>query len=351
MRSLIRVSVLALVLGSRFAGAAPAADLRETLADETQRSRVALNGIPSSTLVESDRPRLRGLLDEVDAYLKAGRFGLAVESLSSAAPGVAALSRAGAGWDDTGQGKGKHIDDLVKEAAEVGGSLKSDRSRFPVQKHASQSAFVRAAAEQSFGQIDEYYAVAVDYGRVSGVSAGAYYLGRAEGQMAFALFLARLGAGKPTKALSLGSLAPAVDAVENEIITAYAKPGSTAQHANFILANSSLKLARELETHGLRFGSLVSLLRGLFALTLATLPPPPADQDAALAGRAEAFEKRFGASTRDDSIGEAFVEKARVALEKCSAGGEAAERERLRAAALLGVVVPRYLEIMETYAR
>jgi hypothetical protein len=342
--------MIALTLTALLAGVAGAAGLPEALATETQRGRVALDAIPSSSLVDGERPRLRGALNDVDAYLKVGRIGLAIESLSSAAPGVTALARVGAGWDDSGRGAGKHIDDLVREHDDVGRYLGTNRPRFPAKRGAGQSAFVRGLAEQSFGQVDEYYAVAVDYGKVSGVSAGAYYLGRAEGQMAFALFLAQLESRAKTKPLSLASLAPAVDAVENEIITAYAKPGSTAQHSNFILANSSLKLARELENHGFRFGSLLTLLRSLFALTLATLPPP-ADASATLAAKAEAFEKKFAASTHDDSIGEAFVEKARLALEKSATGGEAAERETLRAAALLNVVIPRYLEITESYAR
>ena len=41
-------------------------------------------------------------------------------------------------------------------------------------------------------------------------------------------------------------------------------------------ANSSLKLAKELEQHELRFGALLTLLRSLFALSLATLPTPTA---------------------------------------------------------------------------
>ncbi len=180
---------------------------------------------------------------------------------------------------------------------------------------------------------------------------GAYYLGRADGQMAFALFLGGLKAPPMRKAISLGSLTDPIAAVEDEIVSAYAKPGSTAQHSNFILANSSLKLARELERHGFRLGSMVTLLRSLFALALATQPTPAVDQDAMLSARAEEFEKRFAAAARDESIGEAFVDKARISLEKSRAGGEAADRERLRAGALLGVVLPRYIEIMEGFAR
>lgn len=340
-----RIALVAVILALSRSSAAQTPT--ETLSIEARRSRAALEAIPSSPLVDGERPRLRQLLDDVESMLAARRIQPAIETWSSVGPGVTALARAGAGWDDTGKSSGKHIDDLVKAWEEVGRAIKAGRGRFPAVRPEGQAAFVRAMAEQSLGQVDEHYAVAVDYGRFSGVSAGAYYLGRAEGQLETALFLSRLES-PPTKPLAaLRSLAGPIATVENEIVTAYAKPGSTAQHSNFILANSSLKLARELDAHGWRLGSLVTLLRSLFALTLATLPAPAASQGGELAARADEFEKGFATSKRDDSIGAAFVEKARMALEKSQSGGEAAERERLRAAALLDVVIPRYMQIME----
>ncbi len=337
--------VLAIAIALPGLGAAPG--LVETLAAETHRNRAALDAIPASALVDSDRPRLKGLLDDVESLLKSGRLGPALETWSSAAPGVTALARAGAGWDDTGKAKGKHLDDLAREWEEAGRSLKADRKRFPAAPPRGQTALVRALAEQALGQVDEHYAVAVDYGRFSGVSAGAYYLGRSEGQLAVALFLSRLTSDSSRPVSPLPGLNRPIARVENDIIDAYAKPGSTAEHTNFILANSSLKLAKELDQHGLRPGSLVTLLRSLLYLSLATLPVPAADQDRPLAAKAGEFEERFAASKRDDSIGESLAEKARIALEKSRAGGEGAGRERQRAAALLTVVIPRYIEIME----
>jgi hypothetical protein len=321
----------------------------EMLRAEVQRNRTALDALGASAMVDGERPRLKGLLDDVDALVKNQRVSSAIEILSSVAPGVSAIARGGAGWDDTGRGAGKHIEALEKEWEEVGRALQAGRGRFPGFKPAGQTAFVRAIAEQSLGQVDEQYAVAVDYGRFSGPSAGAYYLGRAEGQMAFALFLSGVSSASAKRTPTLASLAAPIAAVENDIVTAYAKPGSTAQHSNFILANSSLKLASELDLHGWRLGSLVTLLRSLFALTLATLPVPAPDKAVTLAAKTDEFETRFTASRRDDSIGQAFVEKARIAIEKSRGGGEAGDRERLRAAALLTVVIPRYIEIMEGF--
>jgi hypothetical protein len=340
-----RLPVILVCLGLASSGMADG--IADPLSAEIARSQKQLEALPSSPFVDSERPRVQGQLDDALNMLKANRVSTALESFSSAIPGVSALARAGTGWDDTGKGPGKGIDILAREWEEVGRIIQRDRPEFTTPRPGGQSLFIRALAEQSFGQIDEHYAVAVDYGRYSGVTSGAYYLGRSEGHLALALFLSRLEAPPSHTVPTLSSLAMPINRVESDLVSAYARPGSTAQHANFILANSSLKLAKELNDRGSYRGALVTLLRSLFALTLATTPAPGASEEPVLAARADELARTFAASNRDESIGEAFVEKARIALEKCRAGGENAERERLRALALLDTVVPRYIEIMK----
>lgn len=319
--------------------------IAESLQAEVARERKSLEDLTPSPFVDAERPRLRGLLDDAEALLKAGRVNVALETLASAGPGVAAISRASTGWDDSGKGSGKGIDALKKEWETVGAELKAGRAKFPSTSPGGQPLFIRALAEQSLGQIDEHHAVAVDYGRVSGVTSGAYYLGRAEGQLAFALFLSGLRAKEARTSIALPSFAEPIARIEDEIVSAYAKPGSTAQHTNFIIANSSLKLAKELNRHGLFAGALVTGLRSLFALGLATLSVPAADREAGLSAKLDEFAAAFKSAEEDRSIGLAFVEKAQVALEKSRAGGEAGDRERVRAAAIAELVLPRYLEI------
>jgi hypothetical protein len=340
-------AALCLLIALIMPGTASAQDLTGRLRSEADRTRATLLALPSSPLVDGERSRVQAMLDDVDALLRAGRIRIAIETLSSTVPGTAGFARASTGWDDTGQGSGKHIDALTKEWEGIGPNLQSERARFPSSLPKGQSAFIRAMAEQSLGQVDEHYAVAVDYARVSGVSAGAYYLGRAEGHMAWALTLSRLNSSSLRPVVAIPTLSTPLARLEDEIVSAYAKPGSTAQHANFILANSSLKLAKELEQHGRRFGALVAMLRSLLALCLATTGQPTAAEAKALTAEADGFAAHFAASKSDESIGEAFLEKARIALEKSEAGGEAGDRERVRAAGLLRGVLPRYVEIME----
>lgn len=321
-------------------------DLTAALSGEAQRCRAALAAIPSSDFVDGERPRLTSLLNDTESLLQSGRIAMAIETLSSVAPGVQGMERAGSGWDDTGKTSGKHMDALTREWEDVGPTLKSDLGRFPAAKPAEQTSFIRAMAEQSLGQVGEQYRVAVDYGRVSGASYGAYYLGRAEGHLAWALFLSRLKTPSAKPLATVTSLGAPIERLEDEIVTAYAKPGSTAQHTNFILANSSLKLAKELNQQGYLSGAMVTMLRSLLALSLATLPTPAREQEATLATVAARFEERFAASGHDHTVGQSLVEKARVSLEKAGARGDDADRERQRASALLTVVIPRYIDLM-----
>ena len=94
-----RLSASSAVLLALAATAIPslASGLPETLGAEVRRNRVMLESMPASPFVDGERPRLKGLLDDTEAFLKADRIGPALETLSSAAPGVIALARAGSG--------------------------------------------------------------------------------------------------------------------------------------------------------------------------------------------------------------------------------------------------------------
>jgi len=330
------------------AAAAPAAWTQEAalLRSEISRQRSALEALPRSPLGDEEIPRLKGLLDEASGLLNSGHTAAALENLASAIPGGGGISRASTGWDDASGGAGKNIDALAREWEEVGLSLKAARGKFPTQAPPGQSAYVRALAEQSMGQIDEQYIVAVDYGRVSGTSSGAYYLGRAEGHLAFGLFLSALKEEAGRRGLDLPPLSPFLARLEDDIVSAYARPGSTQQHTNFIIANASLKLARELDQKGWHLGSLLTLMRSRFALALATMEPRASEGDRELKASLESLTKSMNGASVDQTIGMAWVDKAQLSLAKAETGGEGADRERLRAWAITQDVLPLYFRIV-----
>lgn len=319
-----------------------AQDVASKISAEINATRTALGALPATDLVKQSTPGLQEALTDADAQIRAQRPYVALEALAGARPQVQALTRASAGWG--GQGKG--IDELAKEWELAGKALASQRGKFPAQA-TKQSQLIRALAEQSLGQVQENYAASLDYGRTSGVQFGAYYIGHAEGHMAFALFSSALRSPDPRMPIPLPSLAVQLDAFEKELLAAYAKPGATAQHTNFIIANASLKLARELDQQGYRAGALFIFLRAWMAFGQATLPAVPPEQLPTLQAAAGQMARKFTGISGDHSIGEAYLQKAQLALERSAAGGEAGDRQRLRAAALLQIVIPRYFEILE----
>ena len=315
------------------------------LTREIERNRVQLRGLAKSPLVDSEVPRLETLLTDVEGLIKAGRLAAALEWLGSVSPGTVAVAKAGEGWAESATGPGKKIEALEADWIAIGKAIARERPRFPTGRSDKQSAFLRAVAEIAIGQIDENYAVAVSYGRESGLPAGAYYAGRAQGLMAFSIVASSFTSSETRKDRIPVSLEKPLLALDDAIVMAYAKPGSTAQHGNFITANSMLKLARELDQQGLRYGALLTLMRSAFALALATIAPPDPSTGKNIAMALDELEKRFKDSAFDESIGDSYIEKARISLEKADAGGETGDRERLRAHAIATVVLPRYMEL------
>ncbi len=56
---------------------------------------------------------------------------------------------------------------------------------------------------------------------------------------------------------ALRSVRPEIEALESDLLTLYRPPVSIDRHQEFIVANSTLKEARELDAAGLRYGALL----------------------------------------------------------------------------------------------
>lgn len=342
MISRLRIPIILFLLPLFLASAARAQDLPGQLLSRVSKGRAVLDALPTSDFVKAESQGPRAQLGDVEAQVQAKRTHIGLETLSSAAPGIDGLAAAANGW----VGPGKGIDALEKEWTAAGQGIERDRKKFPARAIAGQSAFVRAVAELSIGQVSENYAAALEYGRFAGVQSGAYYMGRAQGHLAFALFSAQLADGHQRRALRVPSMAAHVTAADKEIIAAYARPGATTFHSTFISANSSIKLARELEGKGYHAGALVMLLRAVLALGNIERAAPPVSEIPNLRAKAAEYAKQFAADKRDQSIAEQYAQKVEMALEAGSVAGEAGDRQRLRADVLLNVVLPRYLAII-----
>jgi len=318
-------------------------DLAGRLSERLAKARTTLDSLNGTEFVKNEGGNVRQQFVDAEGQIKAGRPLLALESLSSSCASLGGLAEAALGWGSDGKG----IEALEKDWKAIGVTLEQDRKKFPARAPASQAAFLRGIAELSIGQVSENYAAAFDYGKAQGLEFGAYYLGRAQGHMSFALFTATLQSAANGRAISLPDQAERIAALEKEIVLAYAKPGSTTFHSNYIVANSSIKLARELNSNGYFAGALLLLLRASYAFGQTQITAPPPSELPALRSQAVDWAKRIAADPRDRSIPEQYLQKAQLAIEAGAAEGEAAGPQRHRAALLLNVVLPKYFALIE----
>jgi hypothetical protein len=325
------------------AGMAASEDFSGRVTAEIAKGRAVLSATTPNESLKGNFTDTQTLFGDAETQLKANQPFVCLETIAYAWASTQAQALAGGGWGSAEKG----IDALTKEWEKAGQAIAADRKKFPARPLAGQVAAIRALAELSLGQVQENYDASLDYGRAQGLAFGAYYIGRAQGHLRAALFFAELKGPQTRPILPLGSVAAQIAAAEKEILAAYAKPGSTTFHTNFILANSSIKLSRELETQGYHYGALMILMRAVYSFAQNNAKTPPASDIPTMQAAVAEWKKQLAASKRDHSIGEVYVQKTENALAAGAAAGEAGDAQRLRAALLLNVVLPKYWEITE----
>ncbi len=335
---------VSLFLGIASAMTTSAQGLSEQIGAQLGQCRGVLERVSGPDFINTERDSVLQNAKSIEADLQAKRPLVALEALSSLCTSAKALSVAGEGWGE----KGKGMTELEKEWSDAGKLLDLEKGKFPAKVPPEQPAFVRAVAEVALGQVNEHYAAALAYGQQVGPASGAYYLGRSLGSASFAVFAASLKpASGSGRAMVLPAMTDAVEAMDEQVVKAYAKPGSTKFHANFIVANSSVKLARELDREGYRYGALIVILRAAYALGQTELGAVSEQELPRLRQTADDWAKRLQQQTGDTSIPQQYLQKANVALDAGTAAGDAGNQQRQRAVLLLSVVLPKYFEIVE----
>jgi len=199
-------------------------------------------------------------------------------------------------------------------------------------------AAARAIGEAAWAEVPVYYEASLDYGRNTAPEYGLYYLGAAKAQLELARLAARLtdpaAAGAP---LAPRSVAPELDALEDEVLAAYRPPLSVDAHPVFIRINALIKAGRELDAQGLHHGALYKLLDARMRLTRLQHPGRALGADAARR-QAQQVEQELVAAQRDASLARLFLETAVFSAadpDPAAGGGEVA-------AAILADVMPLY---------
>jgi hypothetical protein len=197
-------------------------------------------------------------------------------------------------------------------------------------------AAVRAVGEAALPQVRGLYEASLEYGRNTMANFGFFYIGAAIGQRDFLKFLGTLHEPASKPAPALRSIAPELDALEAELLSAYRPPASIDRHPEFIGASSTLNEARELDAAELRYGALLRYLQA--ALRVAPLRGKTADAPAAeaLGKKLQELDARLSASPTDETIGRIFLQSAQSEVAAASGGNLAV------AGTIADDVLPRY---------
>jgi len=309
-------STAALLACAIAVAAAAQPELAVRLADEIERTRIALEANAST----EDRATPMARLERAKAALDAGRVYLA--TYLAEMPWEAAknftLIKSSADVTTT--------DAFVRKWAAMG-----EPRPIPAAPGTRIPALVDALAAVAEARGAVTYQASRPYGEDSGVFGGLYYLADSHSVMQFAAMVRALTWPATAPPPSFRSLSSEIAALDTEMTTAYEQM-ERANHPTYISASAALKQARTLNERGQFSGALFEYL--LSRYVFAPLRGPAAAE--ATPARVVAARASLPA-TADHSIAELFLQLADEGL----AGS--AEAQRRGAAAVLDDVVPAYL--------
>ncbi len=331
--------LVALALAHPRAGAATADPSADPLAAEIARWSVFLkNNTSTDEFWVQVKDASAPMLERADKALHDGRRWLALQRLAAVRVNLAAsesLER---------RSPRERKDDAGFEAewARLGKALKADlRGPSAGALDGVRPAAVRAVGEAALPQVRAFYESSLEYGRNTMPDFGFFYLTSAQAQKEFAAFCRSLAAPTAGAAPRLRALQGEIDALQRDLLAVYRPPVSIDRHREFIIANSTLNEARELDAAGLRHGALLRYLEA--ALRSAPLrQSQPALDTGTIAARLRELDARLSEGGTDHSLGRIFLESAQANLSDPAPAGDPAI-----AAAIVADVLPRYFAALE----
>lgn len=222
------------------------------------------------------------------------------------------------------------------EWSRVGKELAAREKSLAAKRNPQLPAAVRALVEASLTQVQPYYQSGRLYGQNTTINAGLYYIGLAPANLDFAVFCQQLKFDLPKTSPKLKSISVQIEALEQTAIKAFQDPNNASKQRSFILINSALKMARELDAEKRYAGSLKCYLDALMEYGLVDAATPDAQGAVAIKSQAEAMRSKLTAANSDETIGLTFLEMA------LAAQSEAALK---RAAVIVDKVLPGYMKV------
>lgn len=311
---LVHLTVLSFAAFLLIANAkASAQDAAAQTKSEIDRLQQSLKAQPTQSPDLADLGKMiEQRLKDADSARSAGRLYLSLENLGQAEDYFQAVRTIEAKADAIKDNLPAFEAEWGKASLEYAALDKQARQRnwdrFP--------AAVRALSESAQGRTIPLLEGSRGFATSTKPQDGLAYMGEAKGEAAYATFLYGLSIPRKGSPFPLRSVLPELEALQEKTNAAFQPPRSIDMHPRFINLNATLKFARELDSSKAYAGALYQYLEATRHYGMLDPVVPDDAKQSALRSQVAEELKKVSSSRRDDSIAQAFLERAQGWLNK-----------------------------------
>ena len=289
--------------------------------------------------------RIEQRLHEAESARSAGRLYLGLENLGQAEDYFQAArtieAKADAIKDNLPAFESEWGKASLEYAALDKQARQRDWNRFP--------AAVRALSESAQGRTIPLLEGSRGFATSTKPQDGLAYMGEAKGESAYATFLYGLSIARKGATFPMRSVLPELEALQEKTNAAFQPPRSIDMHPRFINLNATLKFARELDSSKAYAGALYQYLEAVRHYGMLDPAVPDAARQESLRKAVAEESKKVSASKRDDSIAQAFLERAEGWLTKPDSAAPSPDEWRA-VQVILQQVLPAYYAALKPAA-
>ncbi len=298
--------------------------------------------VKNNPFADPDFPDVGKMLTEglqsASSALKAGRLYLSLEELGRQSDLLYGVRAVTANKAEVVKGGMPAFDDTWNKASL---QLTKLEQQAKADDWSNKPLVLRALAEAAQARTIPLMEGSRGFATATGPKDGLFYLGQAQGEAEFAQFCASLNLSRKGAPIPLRSFLPELQTLQDKTNAAFQPPLSIDQHPRFIALNSTIKLADELDASRSYAGALYIYLEAVRHYGMLTEPPVGAAQQAKLKDALAGLRQKLEGSPQDDSIAQAFVQRAEAYLSH--ADGSAPSADEFRSARIiLEQVIPAY---------
>jgi hypothetical protein len=315
-------------------------DASSQIKGEIERLQQSLQAGPISN---PDLPEIGNMiassLTDANHALSAGRLYMTLERL---AQGTDLLRGAEAANDKAEAVKKDGMPAFEKEWSQTTSQLSALDQKAHQRNWNHMRAAIRALSEAAQGKAIPLLEGSQGFAAATGPKDGLFYMGQARGETEFATFAYSLNLPREREPVTLRSLLPELERLQEKTNAAFQPPRSIDLHPRFIALNATIKLSRELDASRAYAGALYEYLEALRHYGMLDAVPPDATRQAQVKDGIAAAQKQIEASRRDDSIAQIFVERAQSYTSPRADGSAPGADEWRSAQIIVEQVLPAY---------